>query len=165
MVQKSSLPRTVVQLYFLKINILFHFKRHLAFAVPVSSTASIIVSSTCWRLHQHFNESDTRKLIFLFSVSLKIMKFLIIGDSHLQRVEDSLFQYHVAISSKGGLKAFDLDNQIFHQDFDVFMLILGGNDVHFHQRKNPAPRTPAACAAKLQSCQITLYCRPTTEFN
>ena len=93
------------------------------------------------------------------------MKILIVGDSHLQRVQDSLFEYPVTISSRGGMKAFDLENQIFHQDFDVFMLILGGNDVHFHQRKNPAPRTPAACAAKLQSCQITLYSRPPTEIN
>ena len=93
------------------------------------------------------------------------MKILVIGDSHLQRVQDSLFEHPVTLSSRDGMKAFDFEHQIFHQDFDVFILILGGNDVHFHQRKNPAPRTPAACAAKLHSCQITLYSRPPTEIN
>ena len=89
--------------------------------------------------------------MLLFSVSCKNMKILFISDSRLERVQYPVFTYPITFSSRSGLKAFDIENHIFHRDFDLFMLILCGNDVHFHPRKNPVPRTPAAGAAKMQN--------------
>ena len=33
------------------------------------------------------------------------------------------------------------------------MIALGGNDINYHERKNPNPKTPAETAAKIFSCQ------------
>ena len=63
--------------------------------------------------------------------------FVAIGDSHLKKLNYHLLDNKIDICAQGGLKAVDLENDIFDQNYDVFFLILGGNDTHCHEWKNP----------------------------
>ena len=64
---------------------------------------------------------------------------MIIGDIHLKRVDDKVLQYHVSV--RGGLNVSQINEQVFHQEYDVFFLLVGGNDIHYHDFLNPNPKT------------------------
>ena len=80
-------------------------------------------------------------------------RVLIIGDSHLKRINKELLEYEVSVCARGGLKVSELNEQLFNQDYDIFLLFVGGNDIHFHTFHNPEPKTVDATANTLISCQ------------
>ena len=87
-----------------------------------------------------------------------VYQILVIGDSHLKphRVNYQGFPPNVRIFARGGLHAAQVDETIFHQQYDAFVLIIGGNDIGFHEKLNPEPASPEATAQYLLSWQSTL---------
>ena len=75
--------------------------------------------------------------------------FKIIADSHLKRISRSQLGYPVSIEARGGLNVSQLTTDVFKKDQDVFFLIVGGNDIHFHPVHNTNPKTVKATAEKL----------------
>ena len=79
---------------------------------------------------------------------------LVIGDSHLCRLDPLNFNTHVVVDAVPGRKGCRIPNSIFDQDYDFFILAIGGNDINYHKYKNATPKTPAETADKLISCQL-----------
>ena len=97
-------------------------------------------------------------LISIFSDIQKILKMfnsrtLVIGDSHLCRLDPLNFNTHVVVDAVPGRKACSIPNSIFDQDYD-FILAIGGNDINYHKYENATPKTPAETADKLISGQL-----------
>ena len=81
-------------------------------------------------------------IVFTFLRTFQVIqmsRFLINGDIHLKKVDDKVLQYHVSV--RGGLIVSQINEQVFHQEYDVFFLLVGGNDIHYHDFQNPNPKT------------------------
>ena len=83
-------------------------------------------------------------------------KILVIGDSHLKRVNKKEFNSSVKVIARGGLQ----DNQIgenffeFNKDYDAFILLVGGKDIHFHEYHNQNPKLLEETANHQIRCQF-----------
>ena len=88
-------------------------------------------------------------------------KYVIIGDSHLKRVNHSQIQGNegnAKIIARGGLQAHRITEQYLSEfkEYDVCFLIVGGNEVSFHPTYNPLHKTARQTADRLFSCQFLL---------
>ena len=96
-----------------------------------------------------------------FSVTLSVMvKILIIGDSHLKRININDLEFEADVDARGGRKAHHLSENTFKQDkykiYDAFFVLLGGNDVHYHDVYNQNPKTSTETAQHLISSPFVL---------
>ena len=84
--------------------------------------------------------------------------YVIIGDSHLKRVNHSQIQGNAKIIARGGLQAHRISEPYLSEfeEYDVSFLIVGGNDVSFHPTYNPLHKTARQTADRLISCQFLL---------
>ena len=87
-----------------------------------------------------------------------MVKILIIGDSHLKRININDLNFDADVDARGGRKASHLSEETFMQDkykiYDAFFVLLGGNDVHYHNFYNPHPKTSTETAQHLISSQF-----------
>ena len=104
-----------------------------------------------------FQLSKSYKKIESFKDS-KMNQVLVIGDSHLSRINLNELPNTVQVHARPGLNARDVDFRKIREfkTSNVVFLIVGGNDIHFHPRKNINPATPKATADQLISCQFVL---------
>ena len=84
------------------------------------------------------------------------MKFVIIGDSHLKRINNNQIEGDATVIAGGGLQAAGITEQFLskYKKYDVCFLFVGGNDVSYHPTYNPLPKTAKQTANRLISCQI-----------
>ena len=87
--------------------------------------------------------------------------YLIIGDSHLKRLNANQVQGNTKIIARGGLQAHRITEKYLSEfkDYNVCFLIVGGNDVSYHATHNPHPKTARQTADHLISCQIFIEIR------
>ena len=85
---------------------------------------------------------------------------LISGDSHLQGIKFRKLNFRAVMDARGGRRAHHLSESTFRQKeyskYEAFFILLGGNDVYFHDFHNPNPKTPQEPAQQLFSFQFVL---------
>ena len=72
----------------------------------------------------------------------------------MKRIRNASFDHEVKMDAVSGRMANQIDINNFKKEYDFYILIIGGNDVNYHEFKNPEPKTPQQTAEKLCSCQL-----------
>ena len=88
-----------------------------------------------------------------------MVNVLIIGDSHLKRLQPSKLNFAADIDARGGRKAHQLTESYFEQKdkrkYQCFFILQGVDDIHHHEYHNSNPKTPQETANHLISCQLS----------
>ena len=66
----------------------------------------------------------------ILSDKYTMSRILLIGDSHLNKIDDAHLAFPLTIYARSGLKVRQVENTIFHQESHIFIILSRGNDIH-----------------------------------